>query len=161
MKTPENLIHPFKPVFNKNSKILILGSMPSPVSRQVGFYFGHPQNRFWKVMSALFNEEIAPDTQSKIKFLKKHNIALWDVVESCSISGSSDASIKNVKINDFNLILNCTHIKAIFTLGNSATTLFRKNTNLTCIALPSTSPANCAITFDELLNKFKIILNYL
>ena len=159
MQITEKVIHPFAPIFDKQSKILILGSLPSPASRQQGFYFGHKQNRFWKILSTLFNEEIL-DIESKKQFLLKHNIALWDVVKSCDIVGASDASIKNVQVNDFNIILKLADIKAIFTLGKTATKLFKKYTNLNCIELPSTSPANCAIPFEELLNQFKIILNY-
>lgn len=159
MKNKENIAHPFAPIFNEQSKILILGSLPSPASRQQGFYFGHKQNRFWKILSTLFNEEIF-DIESKKQFLLKHNIALWDVVKSCEIVGASDSTIKNVQVNDFDIILNSANIKAIFTLGKTATKLFKKYTNLDCIELPSTSPANCAIPFEELLNKFKIILNF-
>ncbi len=155
----ETLNHPFKPIFNKNSKILILGSMPSPTSRQEGFYFAHKQNRFWKILSTLFNEELST-IESKKQFLINHKIALWDVVKSCEIVGASDSSIKNVQVNDFNIILKVANIKAIFTLGKTATKFLKKYTNLNCIELPSSSPANCAVPFEELLNKYKIILNF-
>ena len=155
------IVHPFDPVFDKNSKILIWGSMPSPKSREIGFYFGHKQNRFWNVLSAIFNEPIIDDIKFKKQFLLRHNIALWDVVKSCSICGAKDSSIANVKVNDFNKILSTGNIKAIFTLGNTATKYFKKYTNLSCIQLPSTSPANCAISFEKLCNKFKIILEFL
>lgn len=157
----EKVIHPFAPVFDAQSKILILGSMPSPKSRENGFYYGHKQNRFWKVLSAIFNEQIADDIESKKQFLLSHHIALWDVLRSCKIAGAADNSIKDVKVNDFNLILKAANIKAIFTLGNAATDYLKKYTNLTSIYLPSTSPANCAVPFEELCEKFKIILKYL
>ncbi len=157
----EIVVHPFKPIFNKDSKILILGSMPSIKSREEGFYFAHPQNRFWKVLSAIFNQEINNSVQDKTNFLLSHHIALWDVVKSCEISNSQDASIKHYETNDFNQILSHAKIKAIFTLGKTATRLFRASTNLDCIPLPSTSPANCAVSLDKLIDEFKIILKYL
>ena len=157
----EKTIHPFEPVFDKNSKILILGSMPSPKSREVGFYYGHKQNRFWKVLSALFDEENLDDIEFKKEFLLRHNIALWDVIKSCKIAGANDNSIKDVKVNDFSLILKNAKIKAIFTLGTAATKYLKKFTNLTSIQLPSTSPANCATSFENLCQQFSIILHYL
>ena len=157
----EKIVHPFAPVFDANSKILILGSMPSPKSRENGFYYGHKQNRFWRVLSALFNEPILDDTNSKTQFLLRHNIALWDVIESCKIVGASDNSIKDVKVNDLRVILSKTKIVAIFTLGTAATKYLKKYTNLNSIKLPSTSPANCAISFEKLCDEFKIILKFL
>ena len=157
----EKIVHPFAPVFDANSKILILGSMPSPKSRENGFYYGHKQNRFWRVLSALFNEPILDDINSKTQFLLRHNIALWDVIESCKIVGASDNSIKDVKVNDLRVILSKTKIVAIFTLGTAATKYLKKYTNLTSIQLPSTSPANCAISFEKLCDEFKIILKFL
>ncbi len=157
----EKIVHPFAPVFDANSKILILGSMPSPKSRENGFYYGHKQNRFWRVLSALFNEPILDDINSKTQFLLRHNIALWDVIESCKIVGASDNSIKDVKVNDLRVILSKTKIVAIFTLGTAATKYLKKYTNLNSIKLPSTSPANCAISFEKLCDEFKIILKFL
>ena len=157
----EKIVHPFAPVFDANSKILILGSMPSPKSRENGFYYGHKQNRFWRVLSTLFNEPIVDDITSKMQFLLRHNIALWDVIKSCKIEGASDNSIKDVKVNDFSVILSRTKIVAIFTLGTAATKYLKKYTNLTSIQLPSTSPANSAISFEKLCDEFKIILKFL
>lgn len=153
--------HPFKPVFNKCSKILMLGSFPSPKSRQEGFYFAHPKNRFWPILSALFNEKTPTTNEDKINFLLSHKIALWDVVKSCEISGASDSSIKNVVANNFNKIFSVCKINAVFTLGNTATKLYKKHVNDNCINLPSTSPANCKLSFDAMLENYKIILNYL
>lgn len=161
MKKLETITHPFEPIFDRFSKVLVLGSMPSPKSREVGFYFGHPKNRFWKVLSKIFNEDVPSNNERRKEFLLKHNIALWDVVKSCKISGASDASIKSAKANDFNFILKQADIKAIFTLGKTATKLFKNLTNLDCIPLPSTSPANCAIPFDTLVEEFLILLKYL
>ena len=157
----EFVVHPFKPIYNSNSKILILGSMPSPKSREVGFYYSHKQNRFWKVLSAIFNEEILNTAQAKTTFLLNHKIALWDVVKSCNISGANDSSINNIVLNDFSIITQTANISAIFTVGKTATKIFNKYSGLTSIALPSTSSANCATPFNELCEKFKQILPYL
>ncbi len=102
----ENVVHPIDPVFDENSRILILGSFPSVKSREVQFYYGHPQNRFWKVLASLFHEEIPSDNKGKKDFLLTHHIALWDVIHSCKITGSSDASIRDVTANDLKAILN-------------------------------------------------------
>ncbi len=155
------IIHPFKPVFDENSKILILGSFPSPASREVNFYFGHKQNRFWRVLSDLFDEKIADDINSKTQFLLNQHIALWDVVYSCEITKAADSKIKNVTVNDFSKIFNKTGNIPVFTLGNTATKLYKKHTGEDSIKLPSTSPANCKLSYNELLKAFSIILNYL
>lgn len=155
------IIHPFAPVYDKDCKILILGSFPSPASREVNFYFGHKQNRFWKLLSALFNEEIKQDALSKTKFLLKHHIALWDVVQSCDVIAASDNSIKNVVVNNFDLIFKKTGEIPVFTLGKTATKLYAKHTGQTSIMLPSTSPANCRLSFESMLSQFHILLNYL
>lgn len=156
--------HELKPVYDKNSKVLILGSMPSVKSKEVGFYYGHKQNRFWKVLSDIFNEELF-DIASKRAFLEKYHIALWDVIKECEITGSSDNSIKNVKVNDLNVILNEANIKAIFVTGKVAEKLYNKycypNTLIKAIYLPSTSPANQQIKYEELKEKYKEILKYL
>lgn len=149
------------PVFDENSKILILGTMPSPKSREAGFYYMHNSNRFWKVMSAVFNTPIGTDIQDKKQFCLDNCIALWDVLEECDIEGASDSSIKNGKPNDFDIIFNSCHIAATFTLGNSAHELFKKLTGRQCVLLPSTSPANCAVKLETLIEKFSVIKNYL
>ena len=153
--------HPFAPVYNKNSKVLILGSFPSPKSREANFYFAHPQNRFWFVLADIFNENLPTSIKNKKEFLLKHNIALWDVIESCEIIGASDSSIKDVKVNDISSLISQTNIKAIFCLGNTATKLYKKHVDANCFTLPSTSPANCAVKYDELKDKFKQILQFL
>lgn len=109
--------HILKPVYTKDSKILILGTIPSPKSRELGFYYGHPQNRFWKILSELLNEKFPEEKEEKIKLVNKYNIALWDVLESCDINGASDSSIKNPKPNNINKILKETNIKKIFVTG--------------------------------------------
>lgn len=156
--------HGFDAYYNKNSKILILGSFPSVKSRAEGFYYAHPQNRFWKVLSVLFNEEIANDIKSKKDFLNNHNIALFDVCKACNITGSSDASIKDVVPNDLAEIIKKSSIKAVFLNGEVAYKLYLKyhsNIKLPVFKLPSTSPANALYHMDDLINAYKIILSYI
>ncbi len=161
MKNFELINHPFEPIFDKNSKILILGSMPSEMSRKANMYYGNPKNRFWKVLSIILNSPYPETNEDKINLVKKNHIALWDVLSSCEIRGASDSSIKNPTINDFKIITDNAKIKAVFTLGKTATNLYQKYTGEKSIYLPSTSPANCAITETELINQFRQILQYL
>ena len=151
--------HTIKPYYNKDSKVLILGSFPSRKSREEGFYYAHPQNRFWKILSHIYNEEI---TDKKF-FLKKHHLALFDVCASCEIAGSSDASIKEVVPNDISKILQESRITHIILNGKTATRLynkFMKNISIEVISLPSTSPANAAFSLEALINEYKIIKNF-
>ena len=144
--------HTLSPIYDKNSKVLILGTMPSPKSREVGFYYGHPQNRFWKVLADIFNEESLTTIEEKITFLHRHQLALWDVLQSCEIQGADDASIKNPIPNDF-------------TTGKKATDLYMKHcypkTNIPAIGLPSSSPANRRISYEKLKEEYSKILEYL
>lgn len=160
------IIHPFEPYYDSASKILILGTMPSPKSREVQFYYGHPQNRFWKILADIFNEPILSDLDMKKKFLREHHIALWDVFASCEIHGADDASIRNAVPNDLSRILDHCQIRAVFTNGQKASSAFKKyflpKISLPWHALPSTSPANCRNwSYDTLKEAYKIILNYL
>lgn len=149
--------HTIKPIYDKNSKVLILGSIPSVKSRKEGFYYAHPQNRFWKTLSQVYEEEIGETKAEKITFLKKHNLALFDVLKSCDISASSDSSIKNPIPNDLTKIIKESNIKTIFTTGHKAYTLYQKycypQTKIKAILLPSTSPANCPKGIEEKLKK--------
>ena len=162
------VFHTLKPIYDKSSKVLILGSMPSVKSREVGFYYGHPRNRFWSTLSKVYNEEIkdTKDTkEDKVKFLIKHNIALFDVLKSCEITSSSDATIKNPVSNDLSDILKSSNIKAIFTTGTKAYTLYQKyiypKTKIKAIPLPSTSPANSKKDIEEILiNAYSQIKDY-
>lgn len=153
--------HEFGPFYDQESEILILGSIPSPKSREVGFYYTHPQNRFWKVIALLYEEKEPITVKEKKMFLKKHKIALWDVVSSCEIKGASDNSIKDVIPNDINWLLEKTNIKKIFSTGKKATDLYQKycfpQTGVKSIYLPSTSPANCAMTIEELISFYQLI----
>ena len=160
------VVHELSPVYNSESKILILGSIPSPKSRENGFYYGHTQNKFWKVLSKIFDIEIPDSNEFKKQFLLKRKIALWDVISSCEIIGASDTSIKNVKVNNINEIIKNSKIDTIFTTGKKAYNLYMKYcysiTNRKPIYLPSTSPANCAnYTFDDLVKEYKAILKFL
>ncbi|MBO7613112.1 MAG: DNA-deoxyinosine glycosylase [Treponema sp.] len=157
--------HPIPPVYDSNSKILILGSFPSVKSREAGFFYGHPQNRFWKVLAALLKDSLPLTLEEKRAFLILHGIALWDVIASCSITGSSDASIKDVVPNDISHILSAAQVAQVFTNGKTADSLYKKyllpQTKRESICLPSTSPANAAWTFEKLCAKWKKILFFL
>ena len=155
------IIHPIKPVYDKNSKILILGSFPSVKSREEGFFYGHKQNRFWKVVSRIFEEEEPESIEEKKSLLVRNKIALWDVIQSCDIVGSSDSSISNVVPNDLSVILNTADIKAIYVNGKTAHKYYKKYTEPVikrpAICLPSTSPANAAWNIERLINAWKCI----
>ncbi len=155
------LVHPIAPVFDKDSKVLILGSFPSVKSREEGFFYGHPQNRFWKVTSQVFGEELPVTIDEKKAFLIRNHIAVWDVIGSCEIEGSSDSSIRNVTVNDLSIILDTSDIRAIFLNGKKAEQYYKKyifpalKRDAEC--LPSTSPANAAWSLDKLTDAWKVI----
>lgn len=159
------VIHPLEPIYDKESKVLILGTMPSVKSRDEGFYYAHPQNRFWKTLSKVYDETIGKSNDERRAFLFKHNIALYDVLKSCDIEASSDSSIKNPIPNDFSKILSNSKIEAIFTTGKKAYNLYMKlvypKTNMEAICLPSTSPANSPKGIEDKLyteySKIKMI----
>lgn len=157
--------HTLQPVYDSDSKILILGTMPSPKSREVGFYYGHPQNRFWKVLGGVLKTEFPADREGKTRLLHQYHIALWDVLERCSINGAQDASIKDGKPNDLSLILKSAPIEVIFTTGTTAHRLYDRlllpETGRPAIGLPSTSPANCQCTLEHLIEEYRILLRYL
>lgn len=154
--------HTFDPWYDAASRVLILGTMPSPKSREVGFYYAHPQNRFWRVLPDLFGEpSLVGDCAAQKIFLTQHHIALWDVLASCEIEGASDASIRNPVPNDMRVILRAAPIRAIFTTGKKAGALYKKYCLPMCgvpaKVLPSTSPANCAMKLDTLRERYDII----
>ncbi len=138
---------------------MILGSLPSVKSREKNFYYAHPQNKFWKIFSDLFNEDIENNNLSKKGVLLKHNIALWDVIKSCTIIGSSDSSIKDVIPNDINYIINNSKVNKIYTTGKKAYQLYNRycleSTKIEALYLPSTSAANASISYDNLLEEYK------
>ena len=147
-------LHTIPPVYDQNSKILILGSFPSVQSRKSCFFYGHPQNRFWKILSAVFEDVLPKTVEEKRAFLLRHGIALWDVIASCEIEGSSDQSIRNAQPNDLSKILNTADIRAIYTNGGTATKLYARHIfpkfGRAAIALPSSSPANAAWSQERL-----------
>lgn len=151
----EHIIHPIPPFYDKDSRILILGSFPSVKSREQKFFYGHPQNRFWKVIAGVFEDEVPETIEDKKAFLKKHHIALWDVIGACDIKGSSDSSIENVTPNDLTIILRTAHIGGIFVNGKTAEKYYRKyteeKTGIKAVCLPSTSPANAVFGLDRLV----------
>lgn len=161
----ERIIHAFDPVFDSESRILILGTMPSPKSRELGFYYSHPRNRFWPVLAKIFGEDVPETPEKKADFCLLHKIALWDVLRECDIEGASDSSIKNAVPNDLSVILNSADIKAVFTTGATAARLYKKyleqETGIAAIPLPSTSPANAKTGVEKLIENYKIILEYL
>ncbi len=152
------IYHPFEPVFDENSKILILGSLPSVRSRADGFYYGHPQNRFWRLMAKLFDEETPKTIDEKKAFLFRNGIALWDVIASCEIENSADSTIRNAVPNDLSKIFKKADIRAVYTNGKTADKLYRKYNERKAVCLPSTSPANAAFSMEKLESAWRVIL---
>lgn len=154
--------HELKPIYSKDSEILILGSIPSVKSREIGFYYAHPQNRFWQVLAAIYKEDLPKTQEEKIDFLIRHKIALWDVLASCSIKSSSDASIKNIKVNNIEKLIKKTNIKAVYTTGKKAYEIYQKEvarkTKIDAIYLPSTSPANASFSIEKLIKEYKHLI---
>ncbi len=150
-------IHPIKPIYNAESKYLFLGSFPSVISRKDNMYYANPQNRFWKVLANIFDEDI----KDKESFCLKHHIALWDVIKECTIIGSDDNSIKDIKVNDINRLIDNSNIKIICTNGSKATSLYKKyfNIDIKHIALPSTSSANARYDLNDLIKEYKKVFN--
>lgn len=157
--TPAHVVHPIEPLFDSESRVLILGSMPSPASRDAGFYYAHPQNRFWHVLARLFEEERPASRAERAAFALRHGIALWDVLASCNIAGASDASIRDPEPNDLGRILSRAPITCVFTTGGTASRLYRQLSaphwpELPHIALPSTSAANVRASLDDLVTAY-------
>lgn len=157
--------HPFPPLYDKNSKVLILGSFPSVKSREQMFFYGHPQNRFWKVISAVIGCDTPLTIEEKSDFLHSNHIALWDVIATCDITGSADSSIKNVIANDLTQILENADIKQIFVNGKTAEKYYKKyiyhSVGRQAVCLPSSSPANAGWSVDRLVEAWKIINDFL
>lgn len=161
MSEKMHISHPIPPVWNKNSRVLILGSFPSIKSRENGFFYGHRQNRFWKVLAAVFDFPVPETIEEKKQLLLENNIALWDVIASCDITGSADSSIRNVKPNDILPIIMKSKITGVFVNGNTAAKLYEKylfpETKIKATVLPSTSPANARFTLEMLAEKWSVI----
>lgn len=159
--TPERIQHPFGPIYNETSKVLILGSFPSVKSREQAFFYGHPQNRFWKVIAALFGTDVPQTIEEKKALILNNGLALWDSISSCEINGSSDASIRNAEPNDLSIITGNCDIRAIYCNGKKSLEVYRKyiepKLGRTAEALPSTSPANAAWDLDRLVEAWAVI----
>lgn len=151
--------HEIPPVYDGNSRILILGSFPSEASRSAGFYYGHPRNRFWRVISAVLGAKTPADTDAKIRMLLKNGIALWDVIGSCTVTGSADSSIKDVVPNDLSVVFRAADIRAVYLNGSLAYSLYKKygTSDAPYFRMPSTSPANAACSFDRLVSEWSVI----
>ncbi len=155
----QTLHHQFPPIWDEQSRILILGSFPSVKSREQGFFYGHPQNRFWKVLSTVVECRKPETIEEKKQLLLENHIAIWDVIESCQIKGSSDSSIKDVVANDLTEVLEKSQIRKIFANGKTAERLYNKytlsKTGMPITALPSTSPANAAWSLQRLIERYQ------
>lgn len=157
--------HTFEPVFDSNSRILILGTFPSVKSRESGFYYGHPQNRFWRIMAQLFSQPVPCSIEEKKRLLLQNRVALWDVAASCEIEGSSDSSMTRVVPNDIPKLLSESEITHVFANGKKAAQLYNRliypETGLEIVTLPSTSPANAACGMERILREWRVILPFL
>lgn len=158
----EHVEHPLSPIFDAQSRVLILGTMQSPKSRTFGFYYAHPQNRFWRVLAEVFHQEQPHTNEERTAFCLRNHIALWDVLKSCSIEGADDGSIREPVANDIAGLLLCTSIQTICTTGTKAAALYKRLclplTGLPAHALPSTSPANCRhYTYERLVEAYYIL----
>ena len=157
--------HPIPPLYDENSEVLILGSFPSVKSREAAFFYGHPQNRFWRVLGRILNDPVPDGTEERKAYLSRHGVALWDAVISCEIVGSADAAIKDPEPADLSLILSTAPIRAIFCNGSLSYSLLQKNRtlprDLLVFRLPSTSPANAAWSLDRLAKEWETVSAYL
>ena len=153
------IVHPLLPFYRPDSRILLLGSFPSPKTREMKFFYGHPQNRMWKVLAAVFEDEVPMTVEERAAFLERHRIAMWDVLYSCEIAGASDASIKNPVPTDLRKILEHARIQHIYTTGSTAGKYYRKFHeplyDIPHTVLPSTSPANAAVSLEKLIRAYK------
>lgn len=157
----EHVVQPFAPVYDEHSRILILGSLPSVKSREQGFYYGHPQNRFWKVTAAVFEESVPETIEEKKSMLLRNGAAVWDVIESCDIIGSSDSSVKNAVAADVAGLLSSSSIERVYVNGTLAGKLYDRylfgKTGIAAVRLPSTSPANARWNLEALIESWQII----
>ena len=161
----KQVVHPLAPIFDHRSQVLVLGTMPSPGSRARGFYYMHPQNRFWPVLARVLSVPLPANNEERRNLLLEHHIALWDVLASCEIEGAADSSIRNAVPNDLNVVLSAAPIRAVFTTGVKAEALYRRfcmgAVDLPLIPLPSTSPANARWSLEALTEEYRKLLKYL
>lgn len=160
-----HIVHGIPPVYDKNSRVLILGTMPSPKSRENGFFYGNKQNRFWRALAAVRQCAVPQTNAQKTAFLLENRIALWDTVAECDIIGAADGSIKNVVPTDLSAILNTANIKKVFTTGKTAYRYYCKyqleSTGIEAVCLPSPSPANAAVRLERLIEEYSVINRYI
>ncbi|MDF2484853.1 MAG: mismatch-specific glycosylase [Herbinix sp.] len=160
----ERVAHPIPPLYNADSKVLVLGSFPSVKSREAQFFYHHPQNRFWRVVSAVCEEQLPVTLEEKRELLLHNKIAVWDVIQSCEIIGSSDSSIKNVIANDLTEILNTARINRIISNGSTSHQLYMRyifpNTGVEALKLPSTSPANASCSLNQLILEWSVLRTF-
>ncbi|MCH5296402.1 MAG: DNA-deoxyinosine glycosylase [Ruminococcus sp.] len=162
MSDTQRIIHPIPPLFDKNCTKLILGSFPSVKSREAQFFYGHPQNRYWRLLAELLGEEVPQTVEEKSALALKHHIAMWDTINSCTITGSSDSSIKDVVPNDLSVILENSKVTQIFANGATSYNLYQKYiypvTKIKAVKLPSTSSANATFSLERLKESWSIIV---
>ena len=161
-ENPARIEHPFGPLYSESSRVLILGSFPSVKSREQNFFYGHPQNRFWKVIAALTGEEVPQTVPEKKSLIIENGLALWDSIASCEITGSSDASIRGVKVNDLSVILEHCDIRRICCNGKKSYELYCRHiqpvTGREAVCLPSTSPANAQWSLPKLIEAWSVVM---
>lgn len=162
---PQRIIHPIPPLFDAECRVLILGSFPSIKSREAMFFYGHPQNRFWPMLAALFGEPSPTTVEEKKTLALSRRIAMWDSIRACTVTGSSDSSIRDVEPNDLSVILDGSRVDHIFCNGALSHKMYTKyiypTTGIAALKLPSTSPANAAYTMDRLVREWSVIKEYL
>lgn len=158
----QTVVHTIPPLYDCHSRVLLLGSIPSPKSREIGFFYGHPQNRFWRVLAAVLGEEVPQTIEDKRAMCLKHHVALWDTIARCDIAGASDTSIRNAEPNDIGKLVRESEIARIFATGGKSAELYRKliepTLHIPITQLPSTSPANAAWSLERLIEAYRVIL---
>ena len=158
----QTVVHTIPPLYDSHSRVLLLGSIPSPKSREIGFFYGHPQNRFWCVLAAVLGEEVPQTIEDKRTMCLKHHVALWDTIARCDIAGASDTSIRNAVPNDIGKLVRESEITRIFATGGKSAELYRKliepTLHIPITQLPSTSPANAAWSLERLIEAYRVIL---
>lgn len=158
----QTVFHTIPPLYDSHSRVLLLGSIPSPKSREAGFFYAHPQNRFWRVLAAVLGEEVPQTIEAKRAMCLKHHVALWDTIARCDIAGASDTSIRNAVPNDIGKLVRESEITRIFATGGKSADLYRKliepQLHIPITQLPSTSPANAAWSLERLIEAYRVIL---
>ena len=161
---PQHIDHGFAPVYDSSTRVLLLGTMPSPKSREMGFYYGHPRNRFWPTMARVFGESPGETPAQRTAFLLRHGIGLWDVLASCEIEGAADSTIRNPVVNDFVPIFQLAQVEQVYTTGSTAWRLYQRYSPSAAahpaLCLPSTSPANARCSLERLVDVYGVLLSH-